>query len=171
MAGGWVQSLWWEKSPDELTQRRLPGLNMMAKNILIAALIIVIVEARQDQAPSYEELGENDLGFVSYSPVGKCIIQRRRCVHFRLHSRCLWIILREAFVKFRVEARPRQVWSREKQISRRAVSQKEFLTKVSLFCPRGMGKTYFSSTAQIIWYLFAQNQNIIWSLHSKIYSE
>ena len=26
-----------------------------------------------------------------------------------LHSRCLWIILREAFVKFRVEARPRQV--------------------------------------------------------------
>ena len=25
------------------------------------------------------------------------------------HSRCLWIILREAFVKFRVEARPRQV--------------------------------------------------------------
>ena len=58
-----------------MTQRRLPGLNMMAKNILVAALIIVIVTARQDQAPSYEELGENDSGFVSYSPFGKCIIQ------------------------------------------------------------------------------------------------
>ena len=51
-------------------------MNMMAKNILVANLIIVIVMARQDQAPSYEELGENDLGFVvSYSPFGKCIIQ------------------------------------------------------------------------------------------------
>ena len=50
-------------------------MNMMAKNILVAALIIVIVRARQDQAPSYEELGETDLGFVSYSPFGKCIIQ------------------------------------------------------------------------------------------------
>ena len=86
MGGGWVQNLWWEKSPDELTQRRLPGLNMVAKNILVAALIIVIVTARQDQAPSYEELGENDLGFVSYSPFGKCIIQGGWCVHCRIFA-------------------------------------------------------------------------------------
>ena len=51
-------------------------MTKMAKNILVAALIIVIVTARQDQAPSYEELGENDSGFVVlYSPFGKCIIQ------------------------------------------------------------------------------------------------
>ena len=86
MTGGWVQNLWWEKSPDELTQRRPPGLNMMAKNILVATLIIVIVTARQDQAPSYEELGENDSGFVSYSPFGKCIIQGGWCVHFRIFA-------------------------------------------------------------------------------------
>ena len=86
MRGGWVENLWWEKSPDELTQRRLPGLNMIAKNILVFALIIVIVTARQDQAPSYEELGENDSGFVSYSPFGKCIIQGGWCVHCRIFA-------------------------------------------------------------------------------------
>ena len=58
----------------------------MAKNILVAALIIVIVTARQDQAPSYEELGENDLGLVSYSPFGKRIIEGGRCVHFRIFA-------------------------------------------------------------------------------------
>ena len=171
MRGGWVENLWWEKSPDELTQRRLPGLNMMAKNILVAALIIVIVTARQDQAPSYEELGENDLGFVSYSPFGRYIIQGGWCVHCRIFALKVFVdYFERGFSKIQSWSLASPSLKQRKTNKQTCCVPKRISYKSLLILSKGNGKNifFFNSTNYLISLCSKSKHNLI---SSKIYPE